>query len=857
MGLFYKATFLSIVLWIFIGIAIHDSLLSHQITNGISIVTSTHVFKYEGNMQSNEKKKKEFRKKSKKKNKKSGTRKSNHHDKYIKKLKEDNNNILDKLHRDSYIEEDHAESSSRIDELNKHKVHYRNLDTHNNVKKTKNIDKNKDSLENPALVSMLEEDEDSSEDDSEEIQDQDEDQDENGSENKETQKHCDEQGKGCLEDIVTPFVTLMKNINQANIKEEKKKRNKKPTENVYTDEQHTITIYDEDHADEDIYEKYKSPKKNGMKTSVIEGSEYLGVGYDFIFGNPIGDPFLNVDPGYRDTIVKLTYPKSDKDYPDNFININPNGSFIRNEISCTRSEKDTEISSMSEYSKELSVDASVSVSAFAFASFSASTGYQSTSSTISKNKYKIFMLKSYCFKYVASLSQYSQWKLTDQFKRAISVLPAYFNSLEEEGKFCRPSDYKAKESQDLCGPSVAAWMNFFKNFGTHVSTIIHLGGKITQTMKISKSEFKSMEEEGISVSVSASARYFGVSASASTNTNTNNSSSNENKKSSMEKDTVIIGGITIFDPNNPEDFEKWAGSIKKNAMPIKGEYEPLSRILPVRLMKIYDEALEFYVYLSSPGNIEAISNDDAKKLDLREYLQKTDLVYASGSGLQMIQCDVNKNFVLGFSLSMPEDLSEIDEFSASTCDADQDKCFSKMGNKQMYSYLFALCSTEYFPFLEQKIKAERGQFLSLECSQKDQVILFGFGLSLLNSQKPVEIVMHSCAYGKRTCSIQGITQKSQAALWIVCGHVDTLNSKFTMQVNRVWKEHVQKKKRKPLNACTDDALFNFLFEFSNTPFNKRHGQCLKITRGCWKSFADTCYDYGSDEDFVFYMFTLY
>lgn len=849
---FYKVPLLSIGLWIFLGILIYNSLYSYVSLNERYIVTGAEAFKYDANMQNNEENRKEIKKKTKKKNKKKGSGKINHHDLYIQKLKEENNNILDKLHMDSSLEEDHTKYTSKKTTQNTQEAQYEGtkLDSESKDKEIRNLDDQKKNAQNQTLLSMLEEEENDSEDNVGEITESDE--------NKVKKKKCTDRGNGCLEDVVSPFVTLMKNINELNTNDNKK-RIKKQEQNVYNDEKHTITVFDEDHEDKDLYKKYKKTKKNGMKTKVIEGSEYLGAGYDFIFGNPIGDPLLNVDPGYRDSIVKLTYPKSDADYPDNYININPNGSFIRNEISCTRSEKDTEISSMSSYTKELSVDASVSVSAFLFASFSASVGYQSTSSTISKNKDKMFMLKSYCFKYVASLSQYSQWKLTDQFKRAINVLPSYFNSLEEEGKFCHAADYKDKDTRDECGPSVEAWMNFFKNFGTHVSTIIHLGGKITQTLKISKSEFKSMEEEGVSVSISASAKYGPVSGSASTNTDTSTSSENQSKKSSMEKDTVIIGGITIFDPNNPDDFEKWAGSIKNNAMPIKGEYEPLSRILPVRLMKVYDEALEFYVYLSSPKNVEVITNDDATSLDIREYLKNADLVYASGSGLQMIECGQNKNFALGFSISLPEKLSDMDDFSANTCDVDQDKCFSKMRNNQVYSYLFALCSSEYFPFLEQKIKSEKGQFLSLECSQKDQVIFFGFGLSILDSEKPVEVVMHPCAYGKRTCSIQGITQKSQAALWIVCGHVDTLNSKFTSTVNRVQTQHLhkKKKKRKPLNACNNDALFNFLFEFSNTPFNKRSGQCFRATRGCWSSFADTCFQYKSDQDFNFYMFTLY
>ncbi|SCN59753.1 perforin-like protein 3 [Plasmodium chabaudi chabaudi] len=660
---------------------------------------------------------------------------------------------------------------------------------------------------------------------------------------------------GYAKNKVDNFVKLMKDIND-NMENEKEKESYKPNteDNVYSDEHHTVVIYDGLDENKDLYNKYKVETENNMDTRVIQGTEYLGVGYDFLFGNPIGDPFLKVDPGYRDSVIKLTYPKSDADYPDNYININPNGSYVRNEISCNRSENETEISTMSEYSKELSVDASLGASYGLFGSFSASVGYASASNTISKKKFRMFILKSYCFKYVASLSQYSQWKLSDQFLRAINLLPSYFNSLEHDGKYCNAEELRDnKTGMDSCGKSVESWLYFFKNFGTHVSTVIHLGGKITQQVKISKNEYKSLSESGLSTSVSASVGFGLFKANASSSTDSKESSNEESSNSSIEKETVIIGGTTIYDPNDPSNFEKWADSIKNNPMPIKGQYEPLSRILPERLTKIYDEALSFYVSLNVPINIGSKTDGEIKNYNLKSQLMKSKIIHGSGSGLVVLECEDKQNFILGFSLSIPNDLSNLKDFYMNTCDEESDKCYSKMSDNA-YSYIFAMCNDERIPYLEQKAKSGTG-LLTLECSEKNQIILFGFGISVLNSSDP-SIAMYPCKNAKPSCSMQGSTDQSAVGLWIVCGHEESLNSSFSVNIRKLEKDNVSGKKKKKIDICPISILFNLIFEFTKTPPNKRSGKCFSANPICPGDFH-VCSDKKGIKSFNYYSVSVY
>lgn len=147
-----------------------------------------------------------------------------------------------------------------------------------------------------------------------------------------------------------------------------------------------------------------------------------------------------------------------------------------------------------------------------------------------------------------------------------------------------------------------------------------------------------------------------------------------------------------------------------------------------------------------------------------------------------------------------------------SCDEDSDKCYSKMSDNA-YSYIFAMCKEEMIPFFEQKVKSGVG-LLTLECSEKNQVILFGFGISVLNTNDPISISLYPCKYGKASCSMQGSTDQSAVGLWIVCAHEESLNSKFSVYIRKMFEENVSGKKKKHMDICPEKVLFNLIFEFT-------------------------------------------
>ena len=70
----------------------------------------------------------------------------------------------------------------------------------------------------------------------------------------------------------------------------------------------------------------------------IDGlAEYLGVGYDVLFGNPMGDPVQMNDPGYKLPIVKFAWTLGPEGLTGDLSHLQPLGVNIRRYRSCHQS----------------------------------------------------------------------------------------------------------------------------------------------------------------------------------------------------------------------------------------------------------------------------------------------------------------------------------------------------------------------------------------------------------------------------------------------------------------------------------------------------------------------------------------
>lgn len=135
-------------------------------------------------------------------------------------------------------------------------------------------------------------------------------------------------------------------------------------------------------------------------------ADYLGIGYDAVKGNPLGDPNLMGDPGLRSPIIRFFFHQDEEGVTSDLTELQPRGAYSRPFVACKQSENLSEIATLSDYVKELETDASLAGGdAIGLNSFSASAAYKELAKKAVKRNTRTYLLKTYCLRYEAGLAQ--------------------------------------------------------------------------------------------------------------------------------------------------------------------------------------------------------------------------------------------------------------------------------------------------------------------------------------------------------------------------------------------------------------------------------------------------------------------
>lgn len=72
--------------------------------------------------------------------------------------------------------------------------------------------------------------------------------------------------------------------------------------------------------------------------AVFPGLYFVGIGYDILFGNPLGETDSLSDPGYRAQIYLLNWEFSNHGIANDLHTLQPINAWIRKENACSRVE---------------------------------------------------------------------------------------------------------------------------------------------------------------------------------------------------------------------------------------------------------------------------------------------------------------------------------------------------------------------------------------------------------------------------------------------------------------------------------------------------------------------------------------
>uniref|UniRef100_K3W565 MACPF domain-containing protein n=1 Tax=Globisporangium ultimum (strain ATCC 200006 / CBS 805.95 / DAOM BR144) TaxID=431595 RepID=K3W565_GLOUD len=345
------------------------------------------------------------------------------------------------------------------------------------------------------------------------------------------------------------------------------------------------------------------------------GIDYLGAGYDLVFGNPDGSEAASsvTDPGFRVHIIKFTWSNTLNTCSGLSNNWTcPNELTILPQTSCMQQSSSSKIESTKSFQQVLQKDAKVTASVkgsyggfSASAAFSGSRTMATMKNKIENEKITTFQSKAVCVEYSATLKSgidTSSLEPLAQFSSAVAELPLMYNScfqLNSTGGPCpqridngfgdvppmkktarrqlqAPDDDDSDDDDTVnecaCDPSVIKYFRFIQLFGTHYTTKVEMGGKIIHRVEIKQSDVSVMESKKVDIAYGASmkASYksgFGASASVSASVSAAKSDAEKSYESVMN---VAKKELNINVGGSPsDDWREWAKSTMDTPMPIR------------------------------------------------------------------------------------------------------------------------------------------------------------------------------------------------------------------------------------------------------------------------------------------------
>jgi hypothetical protein len=359
------------------------------------------------------------------------------------------------------------------------------------------------------------------------------------------------------------------------------------------------------------------------------GSDYLGVGYNIFEGNPEGDPLTQMDPGFRQPVIDLTWSqdRTSRDVRD----LQPVGGYAMPEVSCYQNDDVVTSSSEEDYNEELAESVDMEASAEggfggveAGASFSASRGSQSFTNNVATTTNTRYTITSYCVEFKVAFQPFTDFskqspvpeiqpkaiklqavsKMDDKDSgESEKAAAASFKSARaspEEGEpgekpmedtssekgacdvdahdmipMCKNERLQlAEKCPKMC--ALAAWYEFFEVFGTHFLSTVHLGGKRISEIIIDESTKEAIESNGMDASMAVAAHAKveaggatgGAHASFGMSEAESAGTSAMDSSSNTKSKTLVFGGIPPSD-NGADGFGEWAETVRDFPMPVR------------------------------------------------------------------------------------------------------------------------------------------------------------------------------------------------------------------------------------------------------------------------------------------------
>jgi len=314
----------------------------------------------------------------------------------------------------------------------------------------------------------------------------------------------------------------------------------KPTHNVHHDDN-----------DDDM------PQGNADGSVRISNINYVGRGYDILYGNPRPTAATGIDPGWKDGIFEQTWDQARiVRIGDQDVEV-PEDHEILDSKNCEISFSSSNAMTATQWKNDLEASVSGSFKGWG-AAFKASASYQEVEERFEERNTLVIESSAKCSTYRVSVSNNFTPKLKEEFAGAVSLLPR---------------DYAGNE---------AAYLGLIRDFGTHYSRRVTLGAIAGIRREITESALETLKIQG--VDIDAEMEYAATVASASAEVSWAEETENKaNFDSKMSQETQFAYGGTFFGGDDGVSrataAEEWYQAAKAQGLPLDFELEMITSVL--------------------------------------------------------------------------------------------------------------------------------------------------------------------------------------------------------------------------------------------------------------------------------------
>ncbi|GAB65201.1 MAC/Perforin domain containing protein, partial [Plasmodium cynomolgi strain B] len=540
----------------------------------------------------------------------------------------------------------------------------------------------------------------------------------------------------------------------------------------------------------------------GLYTSNVDTSEkehlinYLGMTYDIIRGNPLGDPLYALDMGYRRYVLRNKLStRSDREGEESEHPLtedqrgNQDGlsytAYKRTNVKCSSGKEIHIINELDDINKEYN---SYNFEAqYDIHPFNASNYYKMLVGRINKGD-SIILQKEICVKYLFSLSERRDDMLDPFFLNMLDELGKNYQNIGGDKYKCNLQSYRNNKYSEECLKTVTPWMTFFNLYGTHFISGVYYGGRVINNLFV---ENDYLTEGGRKIRLyTKRLNLFGGASRGGHHRGIlffGSVISSEKVRHIAERIVMVEGGseaeVAPFaqtGENNPHgrkngttkiSHKKWKNSIKgSSAKPVKLILIPFSDFIESADEKnAYYKALEFYSNLTYanynpyPFQLNR-SEKDLYKMHIKRWNQYID---KNINFNVMPKCKTGEKILSGFIITNKKRLYD-DNNVMHVCPLSTE-CSSGINIESDKSFEFGwvLCSRENLQEIHQMKKLVQGNTTVITCPSKMKI---GFGFSL-TMQKGIQTNMkiEPCRSNVASCGLPPqVGENSQGFLWVNC-----------------------------------------------------------------------------------------